>query len=92
MPRADYLMTIAFWTSVPLYAVALAVFWPHLGWPGVFLWAVVVTSSAFLTLRAFGPVPGEEERSEGRWTSESVAYPVTLLLATSFVGFQVFPF
>ena len=61
MQRADYLMTIAFWTSVPLYAVALAVFWPHLGVPGVFVWAVVVTSSAFLTFRAFVPWPGEEE-------------------------------
>jgi hypothetical protein len=51
-----------------------------------------VTSSAFLTFRAFVPWLGEEERSEGRWTSASVTYLVTLLLATSFGGFVVFPF
>jgi hypothetical protein len=66
MQRALHMMTITLWTSVPLYAVALAVFWPRLGWPSVFLWSVVVASSAFLTLRTFVPMLTEDARDDAR--------------------------
>jgi hypothetical protein len=81
MQRVVHLAMMAFWTSVPLSAVALAISWPHLGWPGVFLWCVVVASSAFLTVWSFPPVVGEDAHSEARWTWESVLYPVILFYA-----------
>ena len=55
MRRVVNVMQVAFWTSVPLFAVYLAVSWAlgevPLGWPGVPLWCVVVISSGFLTAR-----------------------------------------
>ena len=47
-------MMVAFWTSVPLFAVSLAVIWPQrvLPLPVAILWLVVLASSAFLTVRA----------------------------------------
>jgi hypothetical protein len=83
MRRDVHLMMVAFWTSVPLFAVYLAVSWPHydLAWPGVVLWVVVVASAAYLTVRLRTLVPREGESSEARQTSESLVYPITLLLA-----------
>ena len=57
----------AFWTSVPLFAVYLAVSWPgspsegHLGWPGKALLYVVMASSAFLTARLSLAAASREE-------------------------------
>ncbi len=84
-------MMVAFWTSVPLFAVILAVSWLRrdLGWPAEVLWGVVVASSAYLTFQAFAPVPGEGGRGEARWTTESLVYPIILTLALLLVGFQV---
>ena len=92
MRRDVHLMTIAFWTSVPLFAVSLALSGPprDLAWPVVVLWVVVVASSAYLTPQAFPPVPREGERGEARQTSESLVYPITLLLASSLYASQLF--
>ena len=94
MRRDIYLMMVAFWTSVPLFAVSLAVSWTQRepAWPVVILWAVVLVSSACLTPLAFTPVPREGVRSEARQTSESLVYPITLLLAFPLPAFQMFPF
>lgn len=56
-------MTVAFWTSVPLFAVYLAVTPSdgRLGLPGWVLWCVVVDSSAFLTACLALPAPSGEE-------------------------------
>jgi len=95
MPRAFHSMLVAFWISVPLFAVVLAVSWPRrdLGWPAGVLWVVVVASSAYLTFRAFAPVAslGEDGRGEARWTSESLVYPITLALAVLPVALQIYP-
>jgi len=100
MQRVTNVMQVAFWTSVPLFAVYLAVT-PRdgrLGWPGEVLWWVVVGSSAFLTAREFLPVPGEIGATFGtgpiRRRSEALAYPVVLFLAVYLVvyriGFSIF--
>ena len=92
MRRDVYLMMVAFWTSVPLFAVCLAVSWPlrDLAWPVVVLWVVVVVSSAYLTPQAFPLVLRVGVRSEARQTSESLVYPITLLLAFPLPAFQIF--
>jgi hypothetical protein len=82
----------AFWTSVPLFAVYLAVT-PRdgrIGWPGEVLWWIILFSSAFLMVRV-SPLmvsreEGEEFQETGgvrplRRTSEWLAYPVVLCLA-----------
>jgi uncharacterized membrane protein YdfJ with MMPL/SSD domain len=83
---------VAFWTSVPLFAVSLALYGPlrDLAWPVVVLWVVVLVSSAYLTPQAFPPVPREGVRSETRQTSESLVYPITLLLTFPVPAFQLF--
>jgi hypothetical protein len=86
-------MQVIFWTSVPLFAVYLAVSWA-LGahtlasWPGITLWLVVVASSAYLTPQAFPPVSDEGVHSEAR-ASEALVYPITLLLAASTFAYRM---
>jgi hypothetical protein len=91
MRRDVYLMMVVFWTSVPLFAVSLAVSWPPYDLRGfaVVLWVVVLVSSAYLTPQAFPPVPREGVRSEAQQTSESLVYPITLLLASYLAGFHI---
>ena len=93
MLRAFHSVMVVFWISVPLFAVVLAVSWPwrDLRWPAEVLWLVVVVSSAFLTFRAFAAVPGEDGRSEARWTSESLVYPITLAMVVLPVALQMYP-
>jgi hypothetical protein len=85
----------AFWTSVPLFAVYLAVT-PRdgrIGWPGEVLWWIILFSSAFLTAWSFPPVPGEiggtPSSGSDRRGSEALAYPVVLFLAVHLVGAQM---
>ncbi len=70
-----FLMLVAFWTGVPLLAVALAVSWPpfDLGWLGGALWLVVMVSSAFLT--------AQTPRALALRFSEWLVYPATLCVA-----------
>jgi hypothetical protein len=95
MRRIVNVMQVAFWTSVPLFAVYLAVTSGdgRLWWPGEVLWWVVLASAAFLTAWAFPPVPGENEGppSAGpiRRGSEAPAYPVVLFLAVYLVASQI---
>jgi hypothetical protein len=95
MRRVVTIMQVAFWTSVPLLAVYLALT-PRdgrLGWPGEVLWWVVLNTSAFLSAWAFPPVPGEIGGTPSAGTirrrSEALAYPVVLFLAVYLVGFQM---
>ena len=92
MLRAFHSVMVVFWISVPLFAVVLAVSWPwrDLRWPAEVLWLVVV-SSAFQTFRAFAAVPSEDRRSEARWTSESLVYPITLAMVVLPVALQMYP-
>ena len=78
MRRDVHLAMVAFWTSTPLFAGALAMSWARydLGWPGVFLWSVMVVSSGFLTFREFIPMPKEGDRGEARRAPEWLAYPL----------------
>jgi hypothetical protein len=96
MRRVVYVMQVAFWTSVPLLAVSLAVSWllDDLVWPAKVLWAVVVVSSAFLTAREYRLMPkeGGESPAEARRRLETLVYPVVLVLACSLPAFQVLPF
>ena len=71
MRRVVYVMQMAFWTSVPAFAVYLAVTSGdgRLGWPGEALWCVVVGSSAFLTAWAFPPVPDQTGGTLTLWLS-----------------------
>ena len=90
MRRVVYVMQVAFWTSVPLFAVYLAVS-PRdgrLGWPGETLLYVVVVSSAFLTARLALPATSREEGGElggagsaARRVSEWLVYAIVLYLA-----------
>ncbi len=52
-------MMVAFRTSVPLFAVSLALLWPqrYLPWPVTLVRLVVVASSAFPTVRGIAVVP-----------------------------------
>jgi hypothetical protein len=104
MRRVVNVMQVAFWTSVPLFAVYLAVSWPgspsegHLGWPGKALLYVVVTSSGFLTARLSLPAPSRKEgwalpepssaRSPRR-ASEWLVYPIVLYLAVYLLSSQI---
>jgi hypothetical protein len=92
MLRAFHSVMVVFWISVPLFAVVLAASWPwrDLRWPAEVLWLVVV-SSTFLTFRAFAAVPSEDRRSEARWTSESLVYPITLAMVVLPVALQMYP-
>jgi hypothetical protein len=98
MRRDVYLMMVAFWTSVPLFAVSLAVSWSQreLGWPGEVLWVVVMVSSAYLTARLCPLFPREGEGSESpakaRQTLETLVYPIVLVFSCSLTGFQMLPF
>ena len=95
-----YVMQVAFWTSVPLLAVYLAVS-PRdgrLGWPGEALLYVVVASSGFLTARLSLPAPSREEGGKlpepssarsPRLASESLVYPLTLVLAVYLLSSQL---
>ena len=76
-------MVVAFWTSVPLLAVALAASWPqrNLGWSGVALWLVVMVSSAFLTAQDF--------RTLALRFSEWLVYPATLCVAFYLLLFEI---
>jgi hypothetical protein len=98
MRRDVHLAMVAFWTSVPLFAVYLAVSWPHLGWPGEALLYVVVASSGFLTARLSLPAPSREEGGKlpepssarsPRLASESLVYPLTLVLAVYLLSSQL---
>jgi hypothetical protein len=95
MRRVVNVMQVAFWASVPLFAVYLAVT-PRdgrLGWTGEVLWWVVLASSAFLTARTFPPVPGAIEGTPSagsdRRCSEALAHPVVLFLAVYLVASQI---
>ena len=98
MRRDVYLMMVAFWTSVPLFAVSLAVSWTQhdLVWPGEVLGWAVVTSSAYLTVRLSPSFPGEGEGSESpaeaRQTLETLVYPIVFVFSCSLLGFQIFSF
>ncbi len=99
MRRDVYLMMVAFWTSVPLLAVSLAVSWSQreLGWPGEVLWMVVLASSAGLTVRLCPLYPregegGSESPAEARQTFEKLVYPIVFVFSGSLLGFQIFPF
>ena len=86
MRRDVYLMMVAFWTSVPLFAVSLAAIWPQrdLPWPVTILWLVVMASSVFLTVQGYSrsePPEHEDERGETRRKVEWLVYPITLFLA-----------
>jgi hypothetical protein len=86
--RDVYLMTVAFWVSLPLFAVYVAVSWPptDLGWPGAVLCLVVVVSSAYLTVKAFPSVPrgpGERDAVEWRVKTEALVYPIAFFFAVS---------
>jgi hypothetical protein len=93
MRRVVKVMQVAFWTSVPLFAVYLAVT-PRdgrLGWPGVALLYVVLVSSAFLTARLALPASSREEgvelagsSSAARRVSEWLVYAIVLYLAVYF--------
>lgn len=76
-------MLVAFWTGVPLLAVALAVSWPQfdLGLSGVVLWLVVMVSSAFLTAQDF--------RTLTLRFSEWLVYPITLCGAFYLLLFEI---
>jgi hypothetical protein len=90
MQRIVNVMQVAFWTSVPLFALYLAVT-PRdrrLGWPGEVLWWVVVVSAAFLTARLAPPTPAREEGEEfteagsaARRVSEWLVYAIVLYFA-----------
>jgi hypothetical protein len=87
-------MQVIFWTSVPLFAVYVAVTWalstdPLAAWPGVALWVVVLASSAYLAPRAFPPASDEGADGAAR-VEESLVYPITLLLAASLYALQMF--
>jgi hypothetical protein len=99
MRRVVNVMQVAFWTSVPAFAVYLAVTSRdgRLGWPGVALGFVVMASSAFLTARASLLMPPREEGGElpetggvrsHRCASEWLAYPVVLFFAAYLFGSQ----
>ena len=99
MRRDVYLMMVAFWTSVPLLAVSLAVSWSQrdLGWPGEVLWVVVLASSAYLTVQLCPLFPregegGSESHAEARQTLETLVYPIVFVFSGSLLGFQIFPF
>lgn len=92
MRSAVHFALVAFWTSVPLFAVGLAVSWPRrdLGWPAEVLWVIVVASSAFLTFRAPASAENTDTRGELRWDSESLVYPFVLVLALLPVVLQLY--
>jgi hypothetical protein len=93
-------MQVVFWTSVPLFAVYLAVSPSdgRLGWPGEVLLYVVMASSAFLTARLYLLAPSRDEgggltepRSTGfpRGASEWLVYAVVLYLAVYLHSTQI---
>ena len=98
MRRVVNVMQVAFWTSVPLFAVYLAVS-PRdgrLGWPGIALLYVVLVSSAFLTaLLALPAAPQEEgvefagSGSAARRVSEWLVYAIVLYVAVYLVASQI---
>ena len=94
MQRAVELAMAVFWASAPLLAVCVAVPWPQrfAEWPVLYLWLVVVASSAFLTLHAFPIEPGSqaEDRGGGR-ASEALVYPVAFALSFCLFGLQLLP-
>jgi len=96
--RDVHLAMVAFWTSVPMFAVYLAVSWTGLyrplWWLGALLWAVVVTSSAYLTvlLWSFPLLEGERSGLRHRRTSEALVYPVAFCLACLAIGYQFMAF
>ena len=98
MRRDVYLMMVAFWTSVPLFAVSLAVSLSRrdLVWPGEVLWVVVLASSAYLTVRLSPSFPrpregeGSESPAEARQTLETLVYPIVFVFSCSLLGFQIF--
>jgi hypothetical protein len=98
MRRDVHLAMVAFWTSVPMFAVCLAFFWSGvywpLGWLGALLWAVVVSSSAYLTvlLWSFPLVKGERGGLRHRATSEALVYLVVFCLACLAIGLQLMTF
>ncbi len=77
-----------------MLAVFLAVPWPKRfpEWPVVYLWLLVVASSAFLTLHAFPVEPGgqAEDRGGGRG-SDALVYPVAFALSFGLFGLLLFP-
>ena len=90
--RVANVMQVAFWTSVPLFAVYLAASPSdgRLGWLGLALWCVAVVSSGFLTVKLGLPASSLEEgrelpepgpaKSPGR-ASEWLVYALVLYLA-----------
>jgi len=90
MRRDVHLAMVAFWTSAPLFAVYLAVSWPqrHLPWPVEVLGSVVVVSSTYLTAWSFSPAL-REGGGQVRRTSEALAYPIALLLASYLLASQI---
>jgi hypothetical protein len=95
MRRVVNVMQVAFWTSVPLFAVYLAVS-PRdgrLGWPGVALLYVVVASSWFLTARLALAAASREEgggllepSSVAQRASEWLVYPIVMVVAVYFLS------
>ena len=98
MRRDVHLMMVAFWTSVPMFAVYLAFYWSGvyqpLGWVGALLWAVVVTSSAYLSVLVWSLplVEGERGGLRHRPTSEALVYLVMFCLACLAIGLQLMSF
>ncbi len=98
MRRVVNVMQMAFWTSVPLFAVYLAVIPTdgRLGSPGVVLWCVVLISSAFLTAWLALPAAPREEGVEfagsgsaARRVSEWLMYAIVLYVAVYLVASQI---
>ena len=97
MRRVVNAMQVAFWTSVPLLAVYLAVT-PRdgrIGWPGDALWWVVVVSAALLTAWPALPATSQEKGRElvgsgaaGRLASERLVYAIVLYLAVYLIASQ----
>ena len=95
MRQVANIMQVIFWTSVPLFAVGMAISWAlnadPLAWPGRPLWIVVLASSGCLTLamQAGADVSEEEVSGEAR-ASETLVYPITFILAVLLPAFQLF--
>lgn len=79
-------MSVAFWTGVPLLAVALAVSWPQfdLGLPGAALWLLVFASSAFLMAQA--------PRTLALRFSDWLVYPIIFVAAIQLLALEVISF
>ena len=96
LTKLVYCTLVAFWASVPLFAVYLAASWAlgadPFAWPGMVLWVVVLATSAYLTVATQASAAAREEGAvgEARQTPDTLVYPLTLILASSLYSFQLF--